>query len=152
MTIMLLIIHMLLAVALIGSVTHQTVGALWPVRARADNFVARYRATKGAAYVNAIVVLYLATALLGAILYPTYRIGARVFMESLRMYPYVGSFELKEHVVAMGLGLLPAYWWLWREPQASDHRVSRIVVTTMLAVIVWYAFLVGHLLNNIKGV
>jgi hypothetical protein len=151
MTVIFLIMHMLLAVALIGALTHQTVGALWPVRAPADNFVARFRATKGSAYVNAIVFLYAATALMGVILYPAYRIGARVFMESLRMYPYVGSFELKEHLIAIGLGLLPAYCWLWKEPQASEHRASRVIVTTMLAVIVWYGFLVGHILNNVKG-
>jgi hypothetical protein len=147
----LLIIHMLFAVAAIGAITHQAVGQLWPASGRATNFIHRFRATQGAAYVNAVIVLYLVTVVLGGLLYPTYRIGARAFMESLRLYPYVGSFELKEHIVALGLGLLPAYWWLWREPQKNDYATTRIIVTLMLGVIVWYAFLVGHVLNNIRG-
>jgi hypothetical protein len=151
MSVLLLIIHLLFAVALIGAVTHQAVGAVWPAR-RAANFVDRFRATQGAIYVNAIIVLYLVTASIGAVIYPIYRIGARVFMESLRMYPYVGSFELKEHVVAIGAGLLPAYWWLWKDPQNKERTSARVIVTVMLAGIVWYAFLVGHILNNIKGV
>jgi hypothetical protein len=151
MVVILLIIHLLLAVALLGALTHQAFGVLWPVRARATNFIARFRATQGAAYVNAIIVLYCLTVLLGAIIYPVYRITARVFMESLRMFPHVGSFELKEHVVTLGLGLLPAYWWLWKEPQNDRRSSARVVVTVMLAIIVWYAFLVGHVLNNVKG-
>jgi hypothetical protein len=126
MVAILLIIHMLFAVALLGAITHQAVGALWPARARATNFVGRFRATQGSAYVNAVVVLYAVTALLGAVLYPVYRLGARAFMESLRMFPYVGSFEVKEHLVALGLGLLPAYWWLWKDPQNGAAVIAAV--------------------------
>ena len=148
----LLMIHMLFSVALIGAITHQATGLLWPVRARATNFVHRFRATQSSAYVNAVIVLYLLTALFGGIIYPTYRIGARAFMESLRLYPYIGTFELKEHVVTLGLGMLPAYWWLWREPQGDGRTAAQIIVTIILGIIIWYAFLVGHVLNNVRGI
>ena len=147
----LLLLHMLLAVALIGAVTHQTLGVLAPVRAPVGGFFARFRAVNGTGYVNAIVVLYLLTAFLGLLIYPNYRIGARVFMEELRMFPRVGSFELKEHLIALGLGLLPAYWWAW-QPAQSDRPQTRRALTVILAVFVWYAFLIGHLLNNTRGI
>lgn len=145
-----LLLHMLLAVALIGAVTHQALGALAPVQ-RPGSFFGRFRAVNGAGYVNAIVVLYLCTASLGLIIYPNYRIGARVVMEELHYFARVGSFELKEHLIALGLGLLPAYWWAW-QPAQQDHPVTRRVVTVMLALFVWYAFLIGHLLNNTRGI
>jgi hypothetical protein len=45
---------------------------------------------------------------------------------------------------------------LWRgpiEPAAigTGAKTARIAVTLMLCFIVWYAFLVGHVLNNIRG-
>jgi hypothetical protein len=147
----LLLVHMLLAVALIGAVTHQTLGVVAPVRRPAGGFFGRFRAVNGAGYVNAIVVLYLLTASAGLIIYPSYRLGARVFMEELRMFPRVGSFELKEHLIALGLGLLPAYWWAW-QPEQNDRVLTRRALTVILAVFVWYAFLIGHLLNNTRGI
>ncbi|MGH7783514.1 MAG: hypothetical protein ACREO5_06715 [Candidatus Binatia bacterium] len=62
---LLLIIHGLVAVALLGAVTHQAIGVLLPARRAADSFVGRMRAVSTPAYVTAVVVLYLATAVLG---------------------------------------------------------------------------------------
>jgi hypothetical protein len=43
--------------------------------------------------------------------------------------------------------MLPAYWWSWRQPESS----WRTPLTAILAFIVWWNFLVGHVLNNIRG-
>ena len=51
------------------------------MRAPASNFVARYRAVASANYVNAVIVLYLATAALGSFIYTDYRITARLTLE-----------------------------------------------------------------------
>jgi hypothetical protein len=144
-------VHMLFAVMLLGAVTHQALGVLAPVHAAAGSFFSRFRAVNGTHYVNAIVVLYLLTASLGLIIYPDYRIGARVVMEQLHMFKRVGSFELKEHVIALGLGILPAYWWTWQAAQ-REHRLARQILTVVLAVFVWYAFLIGHFLDNTEGI
>jgi len=98
--------------------------------------------------VNAVVVLYLVTASLGGVLYTEYRVGVRTVVEQLGIWPAHGAFELKEHFAAIGLGLLPAYWYCWRAP---EHARTRAVLTGFLAVIVWWNFLVGHVLNNIRG-
>ncbi len=148
----LFILHGLFAVALLGAVTHQALSVWWPVRAGNANFMARFRAVKAANYVNAIIVLFLITFLLGSIVYPAYRIGARVFMENLRMSATVGAFEMKEHLITFSLGLLPAYWYFWREPLRPEHAMTRKMMTLLLAIFIWSAFLVGHVLNNIRGV
>jgi hypothetical protein len=101
--------------------------------------------------VNAVVVLYLATASLGAIIYPSYRLTIRVIIQQLDLNIANGVFELKEHFVAVGLGMLPAYWYFWRQPPPGDHLRTRAVLTAVLAFIVWWSFIVGHILNNIRG-
>ena len=62
-----------------------------------------------------------------------------------------GVFEIKEHLAAIGLGLLPAYWVFWRRPLTADGMVARRYLTCILAFVVWWNFLVGHVLNNIRG-
>jgi hypothetical protein len=146
----LLIVHLLLAVMLLGGITHQAMSVAWPSRSKAG-IVSSFRAVNGAAYTNANIVLYLATATLGGIIYPTYRIGVRNFLENARLMAATGSFELKEQFVAVGLGLLPLYWLLWRRPPEAGGKAARIAVTLILCAIVWYGFLVGHILTNIRG-
>jgi hypothetical protein len=145
----LLIVHGLLAVVLLGGITHQAMSAAWPSRNKTGIFRS-FRAVSGAVYTNANIVLYVATAILGGTIYPVYRVGVRTYLENARLYPAVGSFEIKEQFISVGLGMLPLYWLVWRSTDASA-KTARIAVTLMLCFIVWYAFLVGHVLNNIRG-
>jgi len=149
--IVLLIIHGLLAVALLGAITHQAVAVLWPVRAAAGTFVTRFRAVPSTSYVNAIIALYLLTALLGAVIYTHYTITARVAIIQLQFWKPYGLFEMKEHFAAIGLGILPAYWYFWQAQAASEYHRIRVSLTTILAFIVWWNFLVGHIINNLRG-
>jgi hypothetical protein len=152
MIVFLLIVHSLLAVALLGAITHQTISAWIPAsRGAADSFIARMRAVPPTSYVNAVLVLYALTALLGAIIYPSYRLNVRIVLEQMQLYIPNGAFELKEHFVALGLGMLPAYWYFWRAPHVAEYGRTRAILTALLAFIVWWGFVVGHILNNIRG-
>ena len=146
----LLIIHGLLAVTLLGALTHQTLALWWPARAGAS-VVTSFRGVRSQIYTNTIIVLFVLTALIGSILYPTYRITVRIILEQLRMNTANGLFEFKEHLVAIGLGLLPAYWYYWRKPLAPEYAQTRRMLTSLLAFVVWWGFLTGHILNNIHG-
>jgi hypothetical protein len=150
MWIALVITHGLLAFLLLGAITHQVVSVWAPARAKAGNFIARFRAVDSANYVNAIIVLYLATATLGNVIYTDYRITARLTLEQGHFWKSFGVFELKEHFIAIGLALLPAYWYFWRA-SSDDDAATRKLLTTLLAFIVWWAFLAGHIVNNIRG-
>jgi hypothetical protein len=151
MAVTLLIVHGLLAVALLGAISHQAISVWLPARQGAESFVGRMRSVSASSYVNAVIVLYLLTATLGAIIYPIYRLNVRIVLEQMQLHWQNGSFELKEHFVAVGLGLLPAYWYFWRQPLDRDHALTRSLVTALLALIVWWSFLVGHILNNVRG-
>ena len=148
----LFVLHGLCAIALMGAITHQAMSVWWPVRAGNVNFMARFRAVKAANYVNAVIVLFVLTFTLGSIVYPSYRIGARVYMENLRMSAIVGSFEMKEHLATFGLGLLPAYWYFWRQPLQPQHETTRKIIVLLLALFIWTSFLVGYVLNNVRGI
>jgi len=78
-----------------------------------------------------IVILYVAARLSwGAWIYIKYRTYVRIPME--RFPPFggrSGSFEFKEHVVTMGLALLPAYWYFLQQPSRGTCPASADGVT-----------------------
>lgn len=65
----LLILHGLVAVALLGAITHQTLATLTPPKAKPLSFFGRFRAVPGARFTNAVVALYSVSWLLGAVVY-----------------------------------------------------------------------------------
>lgn len=146
-----LIMHGLIAVALLGAVTHQAVALWWPVRAAKGSFVARFRAVPSTSYVWAVIVLYVVSFVLGAWIYTHYRYTARLALEQLTFFKTVGTFEFKEHMATIGLILLPAYWAFWRQPLSADYADARKQVTLLLALLVWANFLTGHIVNNARG-
>jgi hypothetical protein len=151
MIIVLLIVHGLLAVALLGALTHQSFAVSRPPTAPKGSFVGRFRGVHTPAFTTVVVLLFVVTALGGGLLYPQYRIDVRTTLEDLQMRAANGVFEMKEHFVAVGLGLLPAYLVVWRTPLDPSMATARKATTWMLAAIVWWSYLVGHVLNNIKG-
>ena len=151
MTIALLILHGLLAVVLLGAITHQALAALVPAKARTGSILNRFRAVPADRFANTIVVLYLAVALLGSVLYLDFRVAIRPILERDWHWQALGLFDLKEHFVSIGLALLPAYWVCWSQPLADEPVRTRDALTLILAFIVWWSFLIGHVLNNIMG-
>lgn len=148
----LLILHGLLAVALLGAVTHQALAAgLNRTELRTRSFFTRFRATDAAAYATPVVVLFIAVMAAGAILYPRYRFLVRPVLQTQDLRGANGAFELKEHFSAIGLMLLPAYWACWKQPLQPEYDSARVWLTWIVAILVWWNFVVGQLLVAIKG-
>ena len=119
--------------------------------ARPGSFFGRFRTVPAASFANAVIVLYVATALLGGIVYLYFRVDIRPGLEQAGYWQTLGLFDIKEHFVSIGLALLPAYWVCWRRPLANDSVRTRAILTAILAFIVWWSFLIGHVLNNLRG-
>ena len=147
----LLILHGLVAVALLGAITHQTLAAWAPSGAHPHSFFGRFRTVQPAGYANAIVVLYVGAALLGAVVYLYFKVDIQPNLERDRHWHALGILDLKEDFAAIGFGLLPTYWVSWRRPLADERGRTAAALTTILGFIVWWSFLVGHVLNNIMG-
>jgi hypothetical protein len=99
------------------------------VRPRPSAFFARLRAVCPSAFANAIVVLYVATALIGATIYLGFKVDIQPGLERDRHWHALGLFDLKEDFVAIGLGLLPAYWVCWRRPIVDERSRTAAVLT-----------------------
>ena len=147
LTITMLIIHGLASVILLGGLTHQLAASI-KTGHTGGGFIGRFRGVNGAVMVNALVVAYLMTFVLGALIYPVYRLDVRIALVEMRLPWAIGLFEIKEHWAAIGLACLPLYHYLWRNGEAS---AGRFLLTLLLASVIWFNFIVGHVLNNLRG-
>ena len=77
--------------------------------------------------------------------------GAALWIEQAGYWKTQGFFELKEHAATIGLGSLPIYWYFWKNAQNPEYDSARKWVTVWLAFVCWFNFLVGHVLNNVRG-
>ena len=150
------IFHALLAVALLGALTHQAAAVLAPPRAGATGgFVTHFRSVSGPRYAAAVCVLWVLVFIFVGWIYTKYRIYVRIPIEQEGMFKTLGVFELKEHLATIGLGLLPVYWHLWKNARnvanTAAYDSARKWLTVVLAAICWYAFLTGHVVNNVRG-
>ena len=149
MIVVLLILHGLLAVALLGAITHQalSVPRLRLRRTRPVDVLDRFRGVDATVRRPSWCCS------------PSPSSAARCFIpcESTRSarrhaeQAANGVFEIKEHLAAIGLGLLPVYWLFWKRPLALETATARRNLTWLLAFFVWWNFIVGHVLNNIRG-
>ncbi len=149
----LFIVHALLAVALIGALTHQAMSVLLPVHQviGSASFLTRFRAVRGAGYAGAVCMLWIVTFVFGAWIYTKYRISVRIPIEQEGFWKTQGAFELKEHLAVIGLGLLPIYWYFWNNARNTEYDSPRRWLTVTLAAMCWYMFLTGHIVNNVRG-
>ena len=147
----LLIVHGLLAVALLGALTHQAASVVAPSRARGGGFVTHFRSVSGPRYAVAVCVLWVLAFILGGWIYAKFRIYVRIPIEQAGFWKTQGAFELKEHLATIGLGLLPVYWHLWKNARHAAADSARKWLTVLLAAICWYSFLAGHVVNNVRG-
>ncbi len=122
-----------------------------PAGARPGSFFGRFRAVRSAAFTNAVVVLYLVSAPLGAIVYLDFKVEISPFMERDRHWRALGlprpqgGFRLHwPGIAACPLAVLAAHAWRggWWNPWG---------VTSLLAFIVWWGFIIGHVMTDIMG-
>ena len=150
MTTTLLILHSLVGVTLLGAITHQGVSVLRRGTTRSGSFIDRYTGVSRKTFTIAVIMLFAINVLIGAIIYPTYRLNVRIPFEEMRLGWAIGLFELKEHFAGIGLAMLPAYAYVWRVDSDFASR-NRVAITLIIAVIVWWDFIIGHVLNNLRG-
>lgn len=148
---LLVVLHALVSVALLGAMTHQALSVGRRHTAPSQTFVRRFLGVNALTFTNVVVLLFAVSSVLGGLLYPRYRVDVRPTLEDLQLRAANGLFEIKEHFAAIGVGLLPAYWLAWRPPLAPQAADARKYLTWILAFLVWWNFIVGELLNNIKG-
>ena len=148
----LLIIHGLVAVALLGAITHQTIAAWVPARAparlvlrplsrRAIRLI-RQRDCRSLRRLRA-AGRDLVPVLSGSISGPTWSapaIGRRSASLTSRSISSPSDWRCCPPIGFVGDGGVP-----------TNPSRTRAALTLILAFIVWWSFLIGHVLNNIMG-
>ncbi|MCB2108560.1 MAG: hypothetical protein KDE14_12715 [Rhodobacteraceae bacterium] len=150
MNVFLVILHALISIALIGAITHQGFSA-WRRPAPARAFVDRFRAVSAPGYTAAVTVLYVADFALGAYIYPAYVLDVKASLADAGLNMDIFLFQAKEHISVIGLILLPAYWHYWKRAPLNEDVMTRRYVTSLLMLISWWNLVIGHLLNNTRG-
>jgi hypothetical protein len=146
-----LLVHLVLSVGLVGALTHQAMAVMLPVRQPAGGIVTRFRSVPAAGYATAVCILWVITFIVGSYIYTKYRIYIRIPIEQGHYYKTGGFFDFKEHVATLGLVLLPAYWYFWKNAQNPEFDTARRMLTVVLAAMCWFLFIVGHVVNNTRG-
>ena len=95
--------------------------------------------------------MWVLTFIVGSYIYTKYRIYVRIPIEQAGHWKAQGFFDFKEHIASIGLVLLPAYWFFWKNAQNPEYDTARKMVTVILCVACWFLFIVGHVLNNTRG-
>jgi hypothetical protein len=148
----LLFVHLILALGLLGALTHQAVAVALPARqASGGGIIARYRSVRASGYATAVCTLWVLTFFVGAYIYTAYTIYIKIPLIAEHYFKTGAFFDFKEHVASLGLLLLPAYWYLWKNADNPEYDNARKGVTIVLASFCWFLFLVGHFLNNARG-
>lgn len=148
MRVVLLLVHGLSGMLLAGAITHQAIALWWPGPPAESAWWRSLRAVHARRYVVAVIVLFAFTVGIGTLIYVPFRIHARLEFLDAHAPWATGLFEIKEHAGAIGLALLPAYWAVWRNP---GERAGRRSITTLLLVVTWWNYFVGHIVNNVRG-
>jgi len=145
----LLFLHLVAAVVLMGCLAHNLliVVGYWRGKFRKKNVEKRH--------VKMAFWAYLVTFLIGALVYPTFRVRVRAeyFDESV---PWAtGLFEVREHWSAIGLALFIAFYFLRGKFDPETEREKLFLYTALcyiLNLIVWYCATVGYYLTTLKSV
>ena len=148
MILVLLLLHAFCAMFLVGAITHQVLAVWWPITETTTGWWRSLRAVHPERYTKAVVALYCITVVPGALDYVPFRLVARAQYLDLYVKWATGLFELKEHATGIGLAVLPAYVAAWREPGATGARRA---FTTFVTIVIWWNLIVGHVVNNVRG-
>lgn len=144
----LLVVHALLAIALLGATTHDAILVIGFLRGRFG------RARLERLYVRIQLVAYLATFLVGSVIYPAYRIYVRAAVFD-RWAPWASNlFDVKENFAALGLAVTIAYAWLrGRFEPARDAAWGPLyaVLGLTVAALVWFQVVAGLVLVAERG-
>lgn len=151
MTVFLLILHGLIGVALLGAITHQATAVLRGHGPRRPGFLSRYATVDRPLFTGIVALLFVLDACLGAVIYPRYRLDVRVPFEEMQLGWAVGLFEIKEHFAGIGLATVPVYLQSWRTDCGADSHSVRRAFTLLMAFVIWWDFLAGHVINNLRG-
>ncbi|HET9234973.1 MAG TPA: hypothetical protein VFP10_12605, partial [Candidatus Eisenbacteria bacterium] len=144
----LVLLHAAGAIVLVGASTHHFLVSLGYLRGR-------YKIRLGRIYALIVALAYVATVVLGALAYPTFRYHVRgLFLDRYAVWAS-NLFEMKENLAAVGLPLAVAACLMSRVMNPAEDRHARVRYAALVFVqtaIVWFNVVSGLLITMVRGV
>jgi len=144
----LLLAHLFATFVLVGSLTHNLLCVIGYLRGKFG------RAKLELQYARVALWSYVVVYVIGALIYPAYKIHLRCGYFDADLPWATGLFEVKEHWGAVALAFFFAYYFLRRsfEPGEEKNKLYLYVpLCFLLNVVVWYKTVVGCYLSLLKG-
>jgi hypothetical protein len=145
---LLLMLHLLVTFALIGSMSHNLLIVIGYMRGKFN------KRKLEIFYAKISLWIYAITYVLGALIYPAFRVYIRGDFFDPSLPWATGLFEVKEHWGALGLAFFFAYYILRRnfDPEAEREKLYLYVpLCLLLNLILWYKTIIGCYLAIVKG-
>jgi predicted permease len=146
-----LVLHAACAVVTIGAATHHAWLLVRQLRGR------EVKPAQQRLHVAILAIAYLATFVLGTLIYPAFRVYVRAAYFDTQVPLATGAFEIKEHWLAVGLSLLFIQVPLSRrltldgEPSRAERHLF-VANGLLLAAVVWLAMVTGFALTALMPV
>lgn len=144
----LLLVHLLVTFILVGSMTHNLLIVLGYLRGKFG------RQKLEQYYVKVSLWAYTFVYIIGALIYPAFRVYRRRDLFDPELPWATGLLEIKEHWGALGLAMLFVYYFIrksFKPSEEKDKLYLYIPLCLLLNVILWYKVVVGCYLSLLKG-
>lgn len=144
----LLLAHLFITFVLVGSMTHNLLIIINYLRGKFGRQRLEWL------YIRVSLWAYIVVYIIGALIYPAYRIYIRHEYFDPQLPWATGLFEVKEHWGAVGLALLFVYYFLRKsfEPSKEKEKLYLYVpLCFILNLILWYKIIIGCYLTLLKG-
>jgi len=144
----LLLAHLFATFILVGSMTHNLLIIIDYLRGKFGRQRLEWL------YIRVSLWAYIVVYIIGALIYPAYRIYIRHEYFDPQLPWATGLFEVKEHWGAVGLALLFVYYFLRKSFKPSEEKEKLylyVPLCFMLNLILWYKIIIGCYLTLLKG-
>jgi len=144
----LLLLHLFVTFVLVGCMTHGLLIVTSYMRGKFNRQKLELYYTKVALW--SYVIVYI----IGALIYPAYRIYIRHHYFDPKLPWATGLFEVKEHWGAVGLAMFFVLYFLRRNlhpVEDKDKLWFYVPLFFLLNVIIWYKVVAGCYLSLLKG-
>ena len=145
----LLVVHLLISFALVGVVGHSVAYSIAYLKGRFTHFRTEYWLTFTS------VILYAAAFLVGALIYPVFRVRIRADYFDPDLPWATSLFEIKEHFAAVGFVLILSLFILrtMLTPEADKSKLrAYFVFWILMCVILVYQSLCGPYLVLLRSI
>ncbi|MBN2374787.1 MAG: hypothetical protein JXD22_00185 [Sedimentisphaerales bacterium] len=146
--IVLLVVHMLVTIVLVGSMTHNFLVVIDYLRGKFN------RKNRELLYLKVSLWAYTFVYIVGALIYPAFRIRVRhdYFDEQL---PWAtGLFEVKEHWAALGMAFIVALYFFRKSFDPAVNKQKLFLYVPLCFIInfsLWYIVIASCFLTILKG-